>query len=53
MQEEHKDPEAITTGSDLYLARVHALDQATEAPSGPEDALPLLYWERAFTTVKR
>lgn len=50
--EQANDGEA-SGGSDLFLARVHAVEDGSLDRPTSEERLPLLYWDRDFTTVKR
>lgn len=40
--------DADTTGSDVFIAKVHAIEDLEEG----QEQLPLVYWQRRFTTVR-
>ncbi|PWN37422.1 uncharacterized protein FA14DRAFT_116576 [Meira miltonrushii] len=48
LQQEHPKQTQNTEGSDLFLAKVHAFEKLNTQ----ENLLPLIYWNRRFTTIK-
>lgn len=48
LQQHSKQPQQITEGSDLFLAKVHSFEKLNTQ----ENVLPLVYWNRQFTTIK-